>query len=91
MLNTDYYKGVIEDFSVINVLYNVKVIISNSLRSSSAEVKIELDSQLRRYCEDTLRPTTILDIVGIVFLIINLAVYLRSLVSTLRLSKVCIY
>ena len=87
-LTTDYYKGVIEDYSVIGALYNVKVILNNDLATSFAQVNIELDTQLRRYCKNAIRLNTLLDIVVILFIIINFLVYLRSIMNTMRLSKV---
>jgi len=87
-LTTNYYKRVIEDYSVIGALYNVKVILNNDLATSFAKVNIELDPQLRRYCKNVIRLSTLLDIFVILLLIINILVYLRSIVNTMRLSKV---
>ena len=64
------------------------MILDNQLQSSNVYVYVELYPELRRYCANALRISSILDVVIIILLIITGMIYFLSIYNTVKLSTV---
>ena len=87
-LSTFFRNHIIEDKASVHAKFHVTITLLNDLYSSMT-VKINLDSELIRYCRVKYRKVgTTLDILIMIFLILSSITYIRSIIRTYVLTKV---
>ena len=86
-LFTFFRNNIIEDGSSVHAQFNIRITLVND-QFSSMTVNIDLESDLRRYCDDFKERTTIMDIVIIILLFLSSVTYIYSLINTWKLTKV---
>lgn len=88
-LFTFFRNNIIEDDSSAHAQFNIRITLVND-QFSSMTVNIDLESNLRRYCDEFKEETTVVDIVIIILLFLSSTTYIYSLCKTWKLTKVII-
>ena len=87
-LSTFFRNHIVEDKASIHATFHVTITLLNDLYSSMT-VKIDLDSELLRYCRSNYRKMgTTMDIGIMILLILSSITYIISIIRTYMLTRV---
>ena len=82
-----FRNNIIEDDSSVHAQFNIRITLVND-QFSSMTLNIDLESDLRRYCDKFKEGTTVVDIVILIILLLSSITYVFSLIKTWRLTEV---
>ena len=88
-LGAFYKTGIIESNNAVDTEFFLEVLFNNELHSSHILVEVKLDTLLKRFCNDDLKPITALDIIVLIFSILSSANYVISIYKSAKLAGVC--
>lgn len=86
-LSTFFRNHIIENEGPVHAKFHVQITLLNDLYSSMT-VDIEVDSKLRRYCNNNyIKTSTIVDAVIMLFVVLSSITYIASVIRTYRLAR----